>query len=287
MPELRVDELATAAGVTVDVVRSYQSKGLLPPPRHAGRVAFYGARHLERLRIIREMKERGFSLRAIAATLAEEPSGAVGRSAGGGGGGGGGRGSSSGNDDERLTFNAVAERARVPPSLLRSLEASGLLRPMRAGPDSFYTPADVRAVRTVLTLVGGGVPLEDFMRVARTQIDASATVAEGAVELFLRYVRQPLLDSDLSPAQEADRLVSALKAMLQAANGLVSYNVERMMLNLVEERIESLGTGEEREALLREVAGPKVAVPPERRAPADVGDEGGVAGVAVPTEAAR
>ena len=249
MPELRVDELAAAAGVTVDVVRSYQSKGLLPPPRHAGRVALYGARHLERLRTIRELKERGHSLRAIAAMLSEQPAGAAARPAAGG------RDPAPAGDDERLSVNEVAERARVPPSLLRSLEASGLLRPLRAGGDCYYTPADVRAVRMVLTLVGGGVPLEDFMRVARTQIDAAAAVAEGAVELFLRYVRQPLLDADLPPEKEAARLVSALKAMLQAANGLVSYSVERMMLNLVEVRIESLGTGEEREALLREVAG--------------------------------
>ena len=243
-----MDELAAVSGMTVDVVRSYQSKGLLPPPRHAGRVALYGARHVERLRTIRELKERGHSLKAIAAMLSEQPPGPP-RPAPAG------RDGSTVADDERLTVNEVAERARVPPSLLRSLEASGLLRPLRAGDDSFYTAADVRAVRMVLTLVGGGVPLEDFMRVARTQIDAAATVAEGAVELFLRYVRQPLLDSDLTPEQEADRLVSALKAMLQAANGLVSYSVERMMLNLVEERIESLGTGAEREALLREVAG--------------------------------
>ncbi|MFP5376957.1 MAG: MerR family transcriptional regulator [Acidimicrobiia bacterium] len=248
MPELRVGELAAAAGVTVDVVRSYQSKGLLPPPRHAGRVALYGPGHLERLRTIRRLKERGHSLRAIGAMLAEQPAEAGGRAAVPGRAGAGG-------DDERLTVNEVAERARVPPSLLRSLEASGLLRPLRAGDEAYYTAADVRAVRMVLTLVGGGVPLEDFMRVARTQIDAAATVAEGAVELFLRYVRQPLLEADLPPETEAARLVSALKAMLQAANGLVSYSVERMMLNLVEERIESLGTGEERQALLREVAG--------------------------------
>lgn len=269
MPELRVDELAAAAGMTVDVVRSYQSKGLLPPPRHAGRVALYGARHLERLRTIRELKQRGHSLKVIAAMLAEQPSGPTGVGVGGRApaGSGGRAPSTAAADDERLSFNEVAERARVPPSLLRSLEASGLLRPLRAGDDSFYTPADVRAVRMVLTLVGGGVPLEDFMRVARTQIDAAATVAEGAVELFLRYVRQPLLDSDLTPAQEADRLVSALKAMLQAANGLVSYSVERMMLNLVEERIESLGTGEEREALLREVSGRRGADLPARAAP--------------------
>ncbi len=238
-----MDALAEAAGVTVEVIRSYQSKGLLPPPRHHGRVALYSTRHLDRLRTIRELKERGHSLKAIASMLAQQPSGRRYREA------------VLGPDDESLTLAEVAERARVPPSLLRSLEASGLLRPLKAGESRHYTGADVRAVRMLLSLVGGGVPLEEFMEVARTQIEAATTVAEGAVELFLRYVRQPLLDSDLSPEQEAERLITAFRMMVQAANGLIAYNVERMMLNLVEEELERLGTGAEREALQREVGG--------------------------------
>lgn len=257
--EYRVDALAEAAGVTVDVVRSYQSKGLLPPPRHHGRVAFYSTRHLDRLRTIRQLKERGHSLKAIASMLAEQPSARRYREA------------VLGRDEEGLTLVEVADRARVPPSLLRSLEASGLLRPLKVGTSRHYNGADVRAVRMLLSLVGGGVPLEEFMDVARTQIAAANTVAEGAVELFLRYVRQPLLDSDLSPEQEADRLVTAFRLMVQAANGLIAYNVERMMLNLVEEELERLGTGAEREALQRQVAG--------RRIDAGVAGVRGVAGV--------
>jgi DNA-binding transcriptional MerR regulator len=206
-------------------------------------VALYGTRHLERLRTIRDLKDNGHSLKGIASMFAQQPSGKHYRDA------------VLGPDDESLTLQEVADRARVPPSLLRSLEASGLVRPLRAGEHCHYTGADVRAVRMLLSLVGGGVPLEEFMRVARTQIDAATTVAEGAVELFLRYVRQPLLDSDLSPEQEANRLVAAFRMMVQAANGLISYNIERMMLNLVEEELERLGTGAEREALQREVAG--------------------------------
>ena len=238
-----MDALADAAGVTVDLIRSYQSKGLLPPPHHRGRVAVYGDRHLERLRTIRRLKQRGHSLKVIATMLAPQPAGMRYREA------------VLGADDERLTQAEVADRARVPPSLLRSLEASGLIQPLKVGEDAHYTAADVRAVRLLLSLVGGGVPLEEFMRVARMQIDAATQVAEGAVELFLQYVRQPLLDSDLSAEQEAERLVTSFRLMVQAANGLISYNIERMMLNLVEEELERLGTGEEREALQREVAG--------------------------------
>src|SRR5690348_735481 len=50
----RVEELAAAAGVSVELVRSYQTKGLLDPPRRDGRVALYDDRHLERLHAIKE-----------------------------------------------------------------------------------------------------------------------------------------------------------------------------------------------------------------------------------------
>ncbi len=43
--------------------------------------------------------------------------------------------------------------------------------------------------------------------------------------------------------------------MVQAANRLISYNIERMMPDLVEEELGRLGTGAEREALQREVVG--------------------------------
>lgn len=243
MPEYRVDELAAEAGISVDLLRSYQWKGLLPPPRHQGRVALYGPRHLDRLRVIRELKEEGHSLRIIATMVAGDGAGR--RRA---------RLAASGGEEERLNLAELSDRARVPPGLLRSLEASGLLRPLNIDDDRRYTTGDVRAVRMVLSLVGAGVPMDEFMNVARTQIDAASSVAEGAVELFLRYVRQPLVDARLAPDDEADQLVTAFRLMLHAATELVAYNIQRMMLNLVEGRIERLGTGAEQEAFRREVA---------------------------------
>ena len=243
MAEYRVGELAAEAGISVEVLRSYQSKGLLPPPRHQGRVALYGPRHLQRLRTIRELKSRGHSLKAIGTMLAGEPAPRAARET-----------ATLHGEDEQLTLVELADRARVPPALLRSLAASGLLRPVTVGNESHYTADDVRAVRLLLRLVGGGVPMEEFMGVARTQIDAAGTVAQRAVDLFLRYVRQPLLQAGLTADEEADRLVGAFRLMLDAATGLIAYNIRRMMLNLVEAEIERLGTGAEREALARELA---------------------------------
>jgi DNA-binding transcriptional MerR regulator len=62
---LTVGQLADAAGMTVRNVRNHQSRGLLPPPQLEARTAYYGERHLERLRLIREMQADGYNLEAI------------------------------------------------------------------------------------------------------------------------------------------------------------------------------------------------------------------------------
>src|ERR1035438_4649925 len=72
---LTIDQLAQTAGLTVRNVRSYQSRGLIPPPEVQGRVGYYGAEHMARLELIREMQAQGFNLAAIAHLL-EQASGA-------------------------------------------------------------------------------------------------------------------------------------------------------------------------------------------------------------------
>jgi DNA-binding transcriptional MerR regulator len=65
-----IEELAAASGMTIRNVRAHQSRGLLPPPKVRGRVGYYGAEHLDRLRTIRQMQDEGFNLAAIASVLA-------------------------------------------------------------------------------------------------------------------------------------------------------------------------------------------------------------------------
>ncbi len=242
MKEYRVQELAREAGITVELLRSYQSKGLLPAPRHEGRVAWYGARHLERLRLIRDLKDRGYSLRMIERTL--------------------GRGTEQPDDtaaaaievpQEHLTLAQLAERTRVPPAMLRSLEASGVLRPRRSGRERWYTEADVGAVRMLLSLLGGGLPMEEFMRVASAQLETAQEVAEGAVDLFMTYARAPLLEAGLSRREEAERMVASLRLMMHAATALMTYNFQRMVLATAQQALEKEGSASERAALKREL----------------------------------
>ena len=69
---IRVEELARRAEVSVDTIRFYQKRQLLPPPRREGRIAWYGADHVERLQRIRELQRQGFSLAVIRRLLAGE-----------------------------------------------------------------------------------------------------------------------------------------------------------------------------------------------------------------------
>jgi DNA-binding transcriptional MerR regulator len=234
--ELRVEDLASQAGLSVEVVRSWQSRGLLPPPRHEGRVAWYGQRHLDRLLAILDLKARGHSLRAIANLLAEgsdiEPAPVK-------------------VEQETLSLVDLAERTRVPPAMLRSLEASGLLRPQGDDDHPFYTGADVRAVRMLLALLGGGVPMEEFMEVAGGQMEALGHTADAAVVMFLKYIREPLLASGLPQKEEAERLVAAFRLLMNAASELITYNFQRRAVAALHDAIGEHASRSERAALRR------------------------------------
>jgi DNA-binding transcriptional MerR regulator len=64
-PVYTIDELAAATGVPSRTVRHYQWVGALPPPARRGRIALYRQEHLERLRLIAQLQDRGLHLRAI------------------------------------------------------------------------------------------------------------------------------------------------------------------------------------------------------------------------------
>jgi len=63
--EYTIDELAAAAKVPSRTIRFYQSRGALMPPEIRGRVAFYGPPHLDRLKLIAQLQDRGLRIDAI------------------------------------------------------------------------------------------------------------------------------------------------------------------------------------------------------------------------------
>jgi len=70
---LTVDELSGRVGMSVRTLRFYASRGLMPPPVRRGRVGYYGAEHVARLDLVRELQAHGFTLSAIEGYLDRIP----------------------------------------------------------------------------------------------------------------------------------------------------------------------------------------------------------------------
>jgi DNA-binding transcriptional MerR regulator len=63
--EYTIDELAAKARVPSRTIRFYQSRGALMAPEIRGRVAYYDEAHLERLKLIAQLQDRGLRMDAI------------------------------------------------------------------------------------------------------------------------------------------------------------------------------------------------------------------------------
>jgi DNA-binding transcriptional MerR regulator len=63
--EHTIDELAALTKVPSRTIRFYQGKGVLPRPELRGRVAFYGPAHVDRLKLIASLQDRGLRIDTI------------------------------------------------------------------------------------------------------------------------------------------------------------------------------------------------------------------------------
>ncbi|OGN91102.1 MAG: hypothetical protein A2Y88_02195 [Chloroflexi bacterium RBG_13_48_10] len=63
--ELLIHELAERAGISVRTIRYYIDEGLLPQPSYQGKYSYYTLNYLDRLELIRRLKESYLPLREI------------------------------------------------------------------------------------------------------------------------------------------------------------------------------------------------------------------------------
>jgi DNA-binding transcriptional MerR regulator len=280
--EMRVEQLSVRAGVSVDTIRYYQSKGLLDPPRRQGRVAWYGEPHVDRLERIRTLQLRGFTLATIYRLVTGEldaadeallgeltgvgetgvttsdrpdepgPTGTVATGAGGSAAGG----------ERTFTLAELAVATGVPLALLKSIEAEGLLVPRRIGGHERYTEEDVATSKAGLALLEWGIPLSSLLELARRHNEATEEVAREAVCLFSTYVRGPLRrdrsalgDGSGDPAEVGDigRLVQAYSELLPAVNTLVANHFTRTLVNTALDHVDRVGTDAERRAVWEQI----------------------------------
>jgi DNA-binding transcriptional MerR regulator len=227
--EYRIEQLARASGMAVDTIRFYQGKGLLEAPRREGRVTWYGEGHIERLRRIRDLQQRGFTLTVIRRFLEGElePSdeslvAAVTRP----------------ESPQTLTLDELAERSGVAAPLLKSLEQAGLLVPVGGGDQPVYPAEDLEAISAGMQLIAAGVPIGALIEVGREYAAASDRVARQAVDLFDQHVRERIQSEGGETEAAERRLLALFNELMEASGTLVRHHFQRTLLRAAREHIE-------------------------------------------------
>jgi DNA-binding transcriptional MerR regulator len=227
--EYRIEQLARAAGVAVDTIRFYQGKGLLDPPRREGRITWYGPTHLERLRRIRALQQRGFTLTVIRRFLEGglEPSDEALVEA-----------VTAPGEPATLGLDELAARSGIAAPLLKNLEQAGLLVPVRDGEDARYPAEDLEALTAGLRLVEAGIPLSALIELGAQHAAGVEGTARAAVDLFDEHVRKRIHAQETDPERAEQRLLELFNELLEASSTLVGHHFRRTLLLAARQRIE-------------------------------------------------
>lgn len=228
----RVEQLAAACDVSVDTIRYYQSRGLVPPPEREGRLAWYNEQHADRIREVRSLARKGLTLAAIERVLGDHldlPDVDLATAI---------AAARADRKDELLPIEGFASRSGVPASLIQAVEREGIKLGRTIDGEERYTTADIAMVRSALRLLEYGLPLGELLELARDANDAIVGLARRAVELFDEHVRRPIRDTAGSDEAAAAQLVEAFDALLPAVTNLVANHFRRVLLAEAEERFE-------------------------------------------------
>lgn len=240
MGEYRIEELAVVARTTVRSVQSYRNKGLLAPPRRQGRIALYDDSHVERLVLIADLIDRGYSLNAIGELLA---------------------GLHEGRDISDLLGVEAAASAPVEPTLI--LNRHDLEALIGGDDDAIRTAVELEVLDVVdehaepgreqyllrspqlfqagMELVAAGVPLEAVLAEGvRVKADVDR-IAQRFVQLIFDHLVE---DGAVSSAVDADSLtdlVARLRPLAeQVVDGYMAITIDHHTRAALAEQLDQL-----------------------------------------------
>ncbi|MFI7356268.1 MerR family transcriptional regulator [Streptomyces avidinii] len=237
----RREDVARAAGVKVRNLRYYQERGLLPPPRREGRIAWYSDDHLTRLRLISDLLGRGYTVNGIAELLhAWEEGGGLSQLLG---------------LEREMTRDWVQEE---PVTLSRG-ELRELFGPTATAADTrraaelgyvtidgdLVTYPNRRLLEATLTLVRQGVPLAEILDAGEFVQAQAAAVADRFVGLFRRYVidaagPEGLEGLERLSATQLQHITAAVAALRPVAGEVVTSEFARAMARRVDAEVAEL-----------------------------------------------
>jgi DNA-binding transcriptional MerR regulator len=230
--EMRIDDLAQRASVPTRTIRYYTQQGLLPSPKLRGRVGYYDERHLERLRLIKELQEKrylplsvirsvirhfeqGADLETILAPLdmvfqprwdADDP------------------------QHREFSRAELAKEAGVAPEVVDAAEDMGFLFPERRGRERRYTQDDVHILGVAQQWLDLGIP----RTLGRLYRDSLQEISKAQVRAFNQSVIAPIRRENLPPEEARMRLLDGYQDMSRAFTQLVALLHRKVLQQAVE-----------------------------------------------------
>lgn len=229
---LTVEQLATTAGVSVRTVRFYAAKGLIPPPQLRGRLGLYTTGHLARLQLIRDLRDKGFTLNAIAEYLGRMPVDATATDVAVYGAMLSPWVSEAPEELTRTELDVAAGRT-IDDDAVDGLEAAGIVRRLEDG------RVRLRRADLALGVEWLDLPLPRAMlERSRELIDAATgQLAEDLGELLRRELLHPYLQGEL-PLEQRDALSDVIARLKPLTIQAVVSAMERSVDRAVRERVE-------------------------------------------------
>ncbi|MET9469995.1 MerR family transcriptional regulator [Streptomyces sp. NPDC006544] len=231
----RREDVADAAGVKVRNLRYYQERGLLPPPRREGRIAWYSDDHLTRLRLISDLLGRGYTVNGIAELLAAWEQG-------------GGISQLLGLEREMTRDWEQEEPVTMSRAELRELfgptaSAEDTRRAAELGYVTFdgdlVTHRSRRLLDATMTLVRAGVPLGEVLDAGDFVQAQAAAVADRFVALFRTHVIGAAGLEHLS-AMRLRHITETVSALRPLAGEVVAAEFARAMARRVDAEVAEL-----------------------------------------------
>ena len=244
--EMTIDQLARRVGMTVRNVRAYTSRGLVPPPRLVGRTGYYGEEHASRLRLVRDLVERGYTLSAVEKALRENAAVAdshaldllallanpLGQP----------------QAPETLSVAALARLAgldlETQQALLPQLEGLHLIERLDDSTVRLVQPTLVRSGAQAMSL---GLAPATVIGMLGTLNDSLDQIAEPFVSAFREEVWAPFRDAGM-PEEHWEDILGSIKSLLPiASQAVVAAFRDRLAVaidNALGEELQAL-TGEQ------------------------------------------
>lgn len=136
-----------------------------------------------------------------------------------------------------LTLPELADASNFSTTLLEVVIREGFLTPVHEDPEPMFELSDADTLRAGLALVEAGLPLGELLDLARRTDSAMRPIAERAVEVFARYVRDSVEANASSDDEAVRKLVAAFTTMLPATGRLVDRHFRRLLIEGARRRL--------------------------------------------------